>query len=103
MRPIDEADEDLNAITDWLLSDDFTVNVVYPSGTVIDIFSGTAAQVRKAFHTEIHNLDVHGKKHVANMSDPDIPGRARTGGRRYRLTELLSPPPDEPPPRQLHV
>jgi subtilase family serine protease len=66
------ADEDLNAITAWLQSHDFTVNVVYPSGTVID-FSGTAAQVRKAFRTEIHNLDVRGKKHVANMSDPEIP------------------------------
>jgi hypothetical protein len=66
------ADEDVSAITDWLRSHDFTVNVVYPSGTVID-FSGTALQVRKAFHTEIHNLDVHGKKHVANMSDPEIP------------------------------
>ena len=66
------ADEDLNAITDWLQSHGLTVNVVYTSGTVID-FSGTAAQVRKAFHTEIHNLDVRGKKHVANMSDPEIP------------------------------
>jgi subtilase family serine protease len=66
------AQEDLNAIAAWLQSHDFTVNVVYPSGTLID-FSGTAAQVREAFHTEIHNLDVHGEKHVANMSDPEIP------------------------------
>ena len=66
------ADEDLNAITAWLQSHDLTVNVVYPSGTVID-FSGTAAQVRKAFHTEIHNLEVNGKKHIANLNDPEIP------------------------------
>jgi subtilase family serine protease len=35
-------------------------------------FSGTAAQVRAAFHTEIHNLDVNGERHIANMSDPRI-------------------------------
>ena len=39
---------------------------------VID-FSGTAGQVREAFHTEIHHLDVNGIKHIANMSDPRIP------------------------------
>ena len=39
---------------------------------VID-FSGTAGQIRDAFHTEIHNLMVEGKMHFANMSDPQIP------------------------------
>jgi len=39
---------------------------------VID-FSGTAGQVRTAFHTEIHNLVVNGKNHIANISDPQIP------------------------------
>jgi subtilase family serine protease len=36
-------------------------------------FSGTAAQVREAFHTEVHALDVGGVRHIANMSDPAIP------------------------------
>ncbi len=66
------AQQDLGAITGWLESNGFKVNVVYPSGTVID-FSGTAGQVRRAFHTEVHNLEVNGEKHVANMSDPQIP------------------------------
>ncbi len=39
---------------------------------VID-FSGTAGDVRKTFHTEIHHLDVRGEHHIANMSDPEIP------------------------------
>jgi subtilase family serine protease len=39
---------------------------------VID-FSGSAGQVRRAFHTTIHNLDVAGVHHVANFSDPQIP------------------------------
>ncbi len=39
---------------------------------VID-FSGNAGQVRNAFHTAIHNLDVNGVHHIANVSDPQIP------------------------------
>ena len=39
---------------------------------VID-FSGNAGEIREAFHTEIHELDVDGERHFANMSDPKIP------------------------------
>src|SRR6266849_8863164 len=63
---------DLEAVTSWLESHGFHVNVVYPSGMLID-FSGTAVQVRKAFQTEIHRLEVKGERHVGNMSDPRIP------------------------------
>ena len=66
------APEDLTTITGWLQSHGFEVNVVYPNGILID-FSGTAAQVRNAFHTEIHYLDVKGVRHIANMRDPQIP------------------------------
>ncbi|MGA2196912.1 MAG: S53 family peptidase [Bryobacteraceae bacterium] len=66
------APEDVTAVTDWLQSHGFQINVVYPSGMLID-FSGTAGQVRFAFHTAIHYLDVNGSRHVANMSDPQIP------------------------------
>src|SRR6266852_2571047 len=66
------AKPDLDAVTRWLQSHGFRVNVVYPSGMLID-FSGTAAQVRKAFQTEIHHLDVKGEKHVGNIGDPRIP------------------------------
>jgi len=64
--------DDITLITDWLESQGFTVNVVYPSRMVID-FSGAARQVRATFHTEIHYLEVDGAKHIANMSDPRIP------------------------------
>ena len=63
---------ELDDVTSWLESYGFKVNTVYPSRMVID-FSGTAGQVRKAFATEIHNLDVKGEKHITNMSDPRIP------------------------------
>lgn len=66
------AEQDLDTITRWLKSHAFAVGYVYPNHMVID-FSGTAGQIREAFHTEIHNLDVHGVKHFANMSDPRIP------------------------------
>ena len=66
------AQSDVDAVTGWLKSQGFTVNAVYPSGMQID-FSGTAGQVRTAFHTEIHHLSVNGQDHVANMSDPQIP------------------------------
>ncbi len=66
------AKPDLDAVSGWLESHGFRVNVVYPSGMLID-FSGTAAQVRKAFHTEIHHLEVKGERHVGNISDPRIP------------------------------
>jgi hypothetical protein len=59
-------------VTDWLESQGFTVNLVYPNQMVID-FTGTAGQIRQAFHTEIHNLMVKGQAHIANMSDPQIP------------------------------
>ena len=66
------AQQDLDKIEDWLKSHGFTINRVYPNGMVID-FSGTAGEVSAAFHTEIHQLDVNGKMHIANMSNPQIP------------------------------
>jgi uncharacterized membrane protein len=66
------ASQDLAAITGWLESHGLTINVAYPNGMMID-FSGTAGQVREAFGTEIHSLEVNGVKHFANFSDPKIP------------------------------
>jgi hypothetical protein len=66
------AQQDLDAITRWLQSHGLKVNVVYENGILID-FSGTAGEVREAFHTAIHQLNVQGERHIANMSDPKIP------------------------------
>jgi len=66
------AQQDLAAITAWLVQHGFTVNAVYPGGVMLD-FSGTAGAVRAAFRTEIHALEVRGERHIANMSDPRIP------------------------------
>lgn len=66
------AQEDVATVTNWLKSHGFTVHGAPDSGLTID-FSGTAGLVRSAYHTEIHNLEVDGAKHFANMSDPQIP------------------------------
>ena len=66
------AQADVDVVTGWLKSHGFTVHGIQPSGLLID-FSGTAGLVRQAWHTEIHNLNVNGAKHFANMSDPQIP------------------------------
>jgi subtilase family serine protease len=66
------APQDIEAVSEWLRASGFTVNVVYPSGMMLD-FSGTAGQVQRAFKTEIHRLSVDGTEHIANMSDPQLP------------------------------
>lgn len=66
------ARQDVDTLRAWLQSQGFAINTIYGNGIFID-FSGTAEQVRQAFHTEIHRLDVNGEHHIANMSDPRIP------------------------------
>ena len=66
------ADADIQAVTGWLTSQGFQVSHVAAGRMVIE-FSGTAGQVRQAFHTEIHKYVVKGEEHWANASDPQIP------------------------------
>jgi subtilase family serine protease len=66
------AAEDIAKISDWLRAHGFTVHAPIPSRMNID-FSGTAGQVREAFGTEIHALEVRGERHIANVHNPSIP------------------------------
>jgi subtilase family serine protease len=66
------ADEDIQTITSWLQSHGLQVARVANGRSVIE-FSGIAAQVKEAFHTEIHHYVVDGEEHWANASDPQIP------------------------------
>jgi hypothetical protein len=66
------ADADIQAVTSWLESHGFQVAKVSKGKIAIE-FSGTAAQVKQAFHTEIHKFLVNGEIHLANASDPQIP------------------------------
>jgi subtilase family serine protease len=72
------AEADVQAVSGWLAGHGFKVNYVYRANGAID-FSGTAGQVREAFHTEIHNLNVNGTPHMANMSDPQVPAALAPG------------------------
>jgi len=63
---------DIATISAWLTSQGLTVDEVSKDRMSIR-FSGTAAQVESTFHTEIHNVQVNGQRHIANMRDPQIP------------------------------
>lgn len=63
---------DIGTVSSWLASHGLSVDQISKDRMTIR-FSGSAAQVEGAFHTEIHNLLVSGKPHISNMSDPQIP------------------------------
>jgi len=71
-RRFGPAPQDIDAVVSWLTSHGLHVNLVHKNGLTIDV-SGTADQVRDAFHTEIHRYNVNGEQHIANASDPKIP------------------------------
>ncbi len=66
------SDADIATVTTWLQSHGFSINRISAGRTVIEI-SGTAGQIRNAFHTEIHSYVVNGESHWANATDPEIP------------------------------
>jgi hypothetical protein len=66
------SDQDIATITGWLQSHGFAIDNVSKGRIKIE-FSGTAAAVEQAFHTEIHHYVVNGVDHIANNSDPQIP------------------------------
>src|SRR6266436_607942 len=71
-RQFGPADADVQAVTDWLTAHGFQ-NIKVTKGKVVLEFSGNAGQVRNAFGTEIHEFNVKGEEHFANVSDPQIP------------------------------
>jgi hypothetical protein len=75
-RQFGPSDSDLQIITSWLQSHGFQVGST--KGRTVLEFSGSASQVREAFHTSIHKYVVNGEQHWANSSDPMIPS-ALTG------------------------
>jgi hypothetical protein len=91
------AKQDLDAITGWLESHGFTVNVVYPSGMVID-FSGTAGQVREAFQTEIQTHCQHQRS--ANSRRPRACG---CGRRLFARLPAKYDVPDAQTPSSVHL
>ncbi len=66
------ADSDVQTAASWLKSQGFNVAKVTKSKQFIE-FSGTAGQLRKAFHTEVHQYNVQGETHYGNASEISIP------------------------------
>lgn len=64
--------QDIATISDWLQGHGFAIDAISPNRMTIT-FSGTAGQVKEAFGTEIHTLEVRGQRHIANVSDPSVP------------------------------
>ena len=65
-------DADIAAVSGWLQAHGLSVARLTKGKTALE-FSGTAAQFRDAFHTEIHAYSVNGVQHYANNLDPQIP------------------------------
>jgi len=63
---------DLATLRQWLEGQGFQIRAVARGGTFIR-FDGTAAQVSKAFATEIHHYSVKGVMHYANAREPSLP------------------------------
>ena len=63
---------DIAKVSGWLVSRGFTVDRVTGGRTQIS-FSGTAAQLESAFHTEIHEYDVNHENRFANVSELSVP------------------------------
>lgn len=63
---------DIAKVVQWLESQGFNVTeVAHGRGWVV--FSGSAAQVQSAFHTELHRYSVNGETHFSNSTAPSIP------------------------------
>ncbi len=66
------ADADVQTVTAWLQQQGFQVERIASARNIIE-FSGSAGQIRTAFHTAMHQYRVAGKAHWANANDPEIP------------------------------
>ncbi|MGD0959691.1 MAG: Ig-like domain repeat protein [Methylomonas sp.] len=66
------APEDIKTLSNYLTAKGFKIIETSKSGLAI-VFSGTAGQLKNAFHTEIHRILWKGEQHIANINDPQIP------------------------------
>lgn len=66
------ADADIATVSTWLSSHGFAVTKVNPGKQTLE-FTGSVAQFRSAFHSQIHKYEVNGESHYAVSSDPQIP------------------------------
>jgi subtilase family serine protease len=63
---------DLAKVADWVKSQGLKIEQISRSRTEISL-SGTVALIERAFHTELHNYAINGKRHFANATDLSLP------------------------------
>jgi trimeric autotransporter adhesin len=66
------SDHDISTVKAWLEKHGLVVSRITNGKTGVE-FSGTAAQFRAAFNTQIHTYEINGETHHANSTDPQIP------------------------------
>ena len=76
------SDADLAKVSAWLKSQGLTVDGYSRARTQV-FFSGTAAQVESAFHTEFHRYLVDGEIHFANATEISVPAGAFRDGAEF--------------------
>jgi len=87
------AEADIQQVTNWLQSNGFRINQVYPNRMLIDI-SGTAGQVANAFHTQLATVQVGDKTNIANLSDPAVPAALAPVIRGFASLNSFRPSPN---------
>ena len=65
-------EEDIATVKSWLEGHGFSVAKVNGGKQTLE-FSGNVAEMRAAFHTQIHKYEVNGESHYAAGNDPRIP------------------------------
>jgi pseudomonalisin len=86
------SESDTAQVTEWLQTHGMAVEEI-TAGNGSVVFSGTAAQVESAFHTQIHSYKIGSVVHHANASDPQIPAAfAGVVGGVVSLHDFLSQP-----------
>jgi Pro-kumamolisin, activation domain/FG-GAP-like repeat len=93
---------DIGKIQSWLQSLGFRIIYTARARNWIG-FTGTAAQVQRAFGTQIHRYQVGGEMHFANATDPFIPAALADVVAGLRGLDDFRPKPPARKPRPLAV
>ena len=64
--------DDVQTLVAWLQSEGLTIEKTSAAANMIS-FSGTVGQIQTAFSTTIHSISVNGEKHLANITEPQLP------------------------------
>ena len=88
--------QDIARLIAWLEQQNLKVTSVARAHNSI-AFTGTVAQVERAFQIQIHRFDINGESHIANTTEPSIPQALAPvvagvrGLNDFRLKPMLKP------------